>query len=184
MKTLIPTDYKYLLDGPDGYTEEYMSERLLYWYRRSENIIKNLKLENVARIDNQRLIFMVLSYFADIARLKNFHPNIGKTRKVVNFAYSFFWFLRSSPIQLKDAIPGRPGEVHSIFVNEMAVVHIWIAEFVRPLNLGSDLETRYLKELFYYFRYRNYNAQSLEAILTALVLGSGRNPFYDDNGVD
>jgi hypothetical protein len=147
-------------------------------------VINNLNLNNVVRIDRQRLIFMVLSYFADIARLKDFHPNIGKTRKVVNFAYSFFWFLRSSPIQVKDEIPKNQGELKSIFINEMVAVHIWIAEFVRPLKLGNDLETRYLKELFYYFRYRNYNAQSLEAILTALILGSGRNPFYDDDGVD
>jgi hypothetical protein len=121
---------------------------------------------------------MVFSYFADIVRLKDFHPNIHKTRRVTNFAYSFFWFLRCGPIQLVGELPR---ENHRIaFINESLVATVWISEFVEPLGIDKNIFERYLKELVYFFRYRNYNAQSLELMLTSLHLGAGQNPFKDE----
>ena len=180
METSIPTNYKYLVE--DGhYTEDYLEEGFLYWHERCENFIsiktKKMELKSYVRIDEDRLILMVLSYFADIVRLKEFHQNVDVTRRVTTFAYSSYWFLKCGPLQLIELLPPDNKRLNSI--NELFVATIWISEFVKPLNIKKELSDRYFKELFYFFKYRSYHAQSLEAMLTALLLGANQNPFYD-----
>jgi hypothetical protein len=174
MEISIPTDYKYLLSH---YPKEYLLERFLFWRKRCKNFISKTGIDQAVHIDNDSLIFMILSYFADIVRLKEFHPNVDTTRRVTNFAYSFYWFLRSKPIQLVHGV--QQDKNRSSFINEKFIAAFWVSEFVGPLKIEKGLRDRYLKELVYFFKYRNYNAQSLEAILTALLLGGNQNPFYD-----
>ena len=86
--------------------------------------------------------------------------------------------LRLKPIQLVRELPAEKAKLNDI--NEFVASFVLRAEFLHGLKLPPDIANRYHKELVYYFKYRDYNAQSLEAMLTALVLGSGKDPFHDE----
>ena len=81
-------DYQYLLTY---YDETVLHERLLYWYRVANKVINDSGLKDKAVVNQRLLISMVLDYFADNVRLKEFHPVEGTARAKI-FGYSFFWF--------------------------------------------------------------------------------------------
>ena len=167
-------DYKYLVTR---FSEKQIFGRLFFWTRIIRSVIKAFNLEKFTRIDNDRLVFMILCYFSDIDRLKEFHK-IEKVHKVKVFAYSFYWFLKIMPIQITQDFPKEKETLISI--NEIVVLYVWLYGFLAHLPIDISLKRRYANELQYFIKYRLYTAQTIEAMLVALHIGAGQDPFYSD----
>ena len=172
----IPPDYRYLIEEK-YFTEKQIFGRMLFWAKTIRAVIETYKLEKFVRVDDDRLLFMLLCYFSDIARLKKFH-HIETTHEVKVFAYSFYWFLRAAPIQIISELPEE--KESQVSLNEVVVLGVWCFKFLLPLKLETELRNRYITELQYFIKYRSYTAQTFEAMLNALLVGAGKNPFYDE----
>jgi hypothetical protein len=115
-----------------------------------------------------------MNYFVDILRLKNFHE-IKRVHKVKVYAYSIFWLLRASPVQiLNNDMSCTP------HINEK--IAVWVISSLvlrRKPSPAIDEETlkHYEDEIFYFFKYRHYTAQSIEMMIASLYVGRGDNPF-------
>jgi hypothetical protein len=176
MPNNIPNTYEYLVVGDNPpYTEKEIWDRYIFWSEVIKDIVKQNGLENKAIINERKLIYMVLSYFADIVRLKEFHP-VERTNRIKVFAYSFFWLLRMAPVQLLEEVDDK-----DLFINEMIAVDVFYTQFVHEVvqasGLDDDLIHRYLQEILYYFKYRRFDQQSIENQILSFVVGAGINPF-------
>lgn len=112
------------------------------------------------------LLHVLLDYFSDIERLKEFHgiENI-RTNKV--FAYTAYWILRRKPLQfVADSI-----EEPDVFVNERFALFLIMNEcLLQGVNLALDGESKkrfdeYIDFLLYYFKYRECSPQALEMLI-------------------
>jgi hypothetical protein len=170
----IPPDYKYLIEE-GHFTEQQIYDRGLFWLKNINHVINIYNLQDYVKPSSERLTFMLLCYFSDIVRLKDFHM-IETTNPVKMFAYSFYWFLRVKPVQIIKALPEDQKSFLSI--NEVVVVAMWLCHFIQKVPLKDELKNRYIEEFQYFLKYRRYDAQTLEAILNAFLVGAGENPFY------
>ena len=163
-------DYKYLLQK--GYTIEQLCNRYQFWYGQMLCFLKNAGLEGKVRIDRRKLGYAVLSYFADIHRLKEFH-GIDKTNLAKIYGYEVYWILRMSPLQLMDATDDK-----MLWVNEKFAVTVLISSLLNSIKMKEcDPKTNpALKEfadlLYYSFKYRNYHSQSLELAIKGFMVGA------------
>ena len=159
--------YKYLYEK---HGEDAIRERASYWYQMAQKVIISFGLKDKAYINKRLLINMLVNYFADIERLKEFHI-IERVNTTKIFAYGVFWLLRLSPIQLRDEIPDS-----KLFINETFAAMVLVAEFL-PENYSGEVKSSYIDDLRYFFKYRIYTAQTIESQITALRVGAGENPF-------
>lgn len=166
--------YEYLVKQ---FTEDTILKRELYWFREANRAIREMKLEGKAVVNKNRLHHMILNYFADIARLKEFHK-IKKINIAKVYGYSAYWFLRTSPIQLtSDKVNNN-----QLFVNEKCISLVLWGIFMEEHkdSIRNEILSKYLNETYYFFKYRNYNPQSIELQLTSILVFSGKNPYGID----
>lgn len=120
-------------------------------------------------VNELALGYMLLDYFEDIRRLKEFH-RIDHINGVKIVAYTSYWFLRRKPIQIIEQ------EKELIYINERFVL-AYILEFLSgnyepPLILRDNKGLKSFSEsLFYFLKYRVNGANSLEMILTSFFAG-------------
>lgn len=125
-------------------------------------------------VSDDLVTHVVMDYFTDIKRLKNFHP-IERTNEYKILAYELFWWLRRKPIQVVSSC-----KEDSIFVNEKFAVSMVIdffAEEVQQVSseIGVKSVNSFYDTLYYYFKYRHYTAQDIEMVLLAYKAGSYTN---------
>ena len=127
---------------------------------------------------NERILYHVLlDYFADIHRLKEFHDiQHTKTDKVM--AYLIYWILRRKPIQLTQ----YSKDDKDIFVNERFACNMLLSECLLADNavLTDELAEKlgaYIDLILYYFKYRQYNPQTIELLIESFKMGNAFNIF-------
>ena len=169
-------NYSYLLEK---FTEEQISNRYLHWYERATRMLQNGNAAGSAYINERLLDHMIFNYYADIARLKDFHE-IDRTNKVKVFSYSAFWWLRTSPIQIT---ADRPDSL--IFLNEKFIATVIYDEFIvcynydedkncKKMEIAPEIAYNFLCFLTYYFKYRGFNTQNIELMITSLLVGGNK----------
>lgn len=162
-------DYEYLLNE---YTLEHICNKYQFWYNQMMCFIKAAGLEKKLRIDRRKLGYAVLSYFADVYRLKEFH-DIDKTNLPKVYGYEAYWILRMSPLQVVDTV-----EDSLLWINEKFVVSVLISRLTKCIGMeGSNFKKNpSIKEfadlLCYSFKYRTYNSQSLELAIKGFLVGA------------
>lgn len=122
---------------------------------------------------NERILYHVLlDYYSDIARLKDFHEiKHTKTDKVI--AYIIFWLLRRKPIQITEF----SSDDKDIFVNERYACNLLLAEcLLKKEYIITNSETlnsldKYIELVLYCFKYRNLNAQMIELMIESFKVG-------------
>lgn len=126
-------------------------------------------------ICNERILYHVLlDYYSDIARLKEFHK-IKHTKSDKVIAYIIYWILRRKPIQLTEFSDSE----YDIFVNERYACNLLLAECLLENDAGitnnSVLEQldKYIDLLLYYFKYRALNPQVIELLIESFKMGNG-----------
>ena len=122
---------------------------------------------------NERILYHVLlDYYSDIARLKDFH-SIMHTKSDKVMAYLIFWIVRRKPIQFSEFTE----EEKDIFVNERFACFLLVNECLwKDPNYklsGDELEEvdRYIELLLYYFKYRPIHPQVIELMIESFKIG-------------
>lgn len=163
-------DYKYLLDE---FGEEKIASRYKTIYSYLEDYIKRHEMTEKVRISEGLLSQMILDYFVDIYRLKEFHA-IDKINTTKIHAYSAYWLLKRKPIQVitdDDSLP------ELTFVNER-----FVCGYLMRFLTGLDYNIAILKEkkqdyvefidnLMYFCQYRVNTPQMLETMLSSFQAG-------------
>ena len=118
------------------------------------------------------LFEVLLNYFADIHRIKEFHE-IEKINNVKISAYLAYWIIRVKPIQVV-SFKSEEEETYKL-INEYFAANVLIAFlFDRTLQIFNPEEllakwNKFYRQLIYTFHYRPLDAQSLELAIVALL---------------
>ena len=163
-------DYNYILErvGPKKFRERLdemidSAERYIQEAGYGEHVVCNERI----------MLNVLLDYFADIFRLKDFH-GIENTRTEKIFAYTAAWIVKRKPLQfIYDT-----DEEKDIFVNERFAVFLILNEcllcgerkFVSVENRVKLDE--YIDLLLYYLKYRECNPQVLELMIESFKMGT------------
>ena len=162
-------DYKALLEKVGI---EQFRERLSELIRSAESFISNAGYEKDVQCNERIMLSVVLDYYADIERLKEFHK-IKNVRTEKIFAYLIAWILRRKPLQFIHYT-----EIEKdIYVNERFAVYILINERM-PFDSGKYVAPKdenkldaYIDLLLYYFKYRECNPQAIELAIESFKMG-------------
>jgi len=149
--------------------EDKFQSRFVALYDDMNDFIKKSKLEDKVRISEITLAYMLIDYFEDISRLKNFH-GIEHANGIKIVSYISYWFLRRKPIQI------LKNDKDLVYVNERFIV-AYILDFLSGCNdisiLGSNKKglQSFTDLLFYFLKYRVTGANSLELMITSFFAG-------------
>lgn len=144
--------------------------------KQISEFLDEAKYDESVQCNDRILYHVLLDYYSDINRLKEFHDiEDVKTDKVI--AYLIFWLLRRKPIQLINFSEKEK----DIFVNERFACYLMINEcLIMPEDneVGKKLEKeemlqfdKYLDLLLYYFKYRQINPQVIELLIESFKIG-------------
>lgn len=160
-------DYMYLFDK---FEDNAIPDRYYYVATKASKFVNDAGISEEVVLNELQMGEVIIDYFADIARLKDFH-DIEHANSVKRTAYMSYWILRNKPLQI---IKGGNGLQ---FINERFVLTLIIHECIgyRKPNSYSEQEkenvSEFIKAVFYFFRYRHYDAQILEVIIDSFKLG-------------
>lgn len=163
-------DYSELIDA---FGKKKITERYSTIYEYLESFIKRHGYTNNVIIAESILHQVVVDYFADIYRLKEFHKiehiNFLKIR-----AYTAYWLLRRKPLQI---VKDNDEDIDLAFINEKFVTS-YLLQFLYGnhedvIILQNDRQDfiEFVKNLEYFLRYRTVTAQMLETMLESYRAG-------------
>ncbi len=163
----IPLNYKYLIDA---FGEETIRQRYEHMARRATEFIKSNNLEDKVVLNYGMLNVVMLDYFSDLQRLKNFEEIIHTNKNKIT-AYMSYWWLRRKPLQV---IVDTVDDEELVYVNEKFIVTLLTKDFMNAntkLLLSNKQCQQCLSHIYYHLKYRVYTAQTLEFMLMAADTG-------------
>lgn len=167
-------DYSELVDA---FGANKIEERYSTLYEYLETFIKRHEYSDKVVIADSVLNQVVVDYFADIYRLKEFHK-IEHINFLKIHAYTAYWILRRKPLQI---IEDDDEDVELAFVNEKFVAS-YLLQFLYDghedvVILKDDRQDfiEFVKNLEYFLRYRVVTAQMLETMMESFKAGDA---FY------
>lgn len=135
-----------------------------------DKYIEKSKLKNTqVQLNRYSLHLMLMDYFIDIGRLKEFH-HIEHVNSIKIVSYISYWFLKRKPIQVLS------NDDELLYINEKFIT-LYILDFLMNESRGNILDREELglvnfrKQLYYCLCYRHFDAQALEMILIAFFGG-------------
>lgn len=151
---------------------EVIEERFKWLRDVSTDFVNEAGYADTVICNDRILLHVVLDYFSDIQRLKDFH-GIEKVRTDKIFAYTVKWILKRKPLQFKS----ESIDELDIFVNERFALFLMINECILK-DVDKVLESEgmkkfdeYLDYVLYYFKYRECNAQVIELMIESFKMG-------------
>ena len=160
-------DYNYLIDT---FSKEVIENRHAFLAKRANRFICESHLEEEVILNHEALNLVVLDYFADIARLKDF-SEIEHTNKNKITAYTSYWWLRRKPIQIVGDDLGRE---ELVYINEKFISTLIAKDFLYE-NAESLLSNQKciacVQHIYYHLRFRTYTPQVLELLLMGIDTG-------------
>ncbi|MCM1498533.1 MAG: hypothetical protein NC124_08710 [Clostridium sp.] len=152
--------------------KETIEDRYKFLFDKMQEYINERELQGSLFISEEILQQVVMDYFADVYRLKEFHKikNINITKIV---AYEVYWILRRKPLQVSCV----KGMAQNVFANEgFATTFIahecLVPEEKEPLAKSKEEEfLTYLRHINYHLKYRCLDKQCLEAMLYSFEIG-------------
>lgn len=152
--------------------EEKFISRFEDLLKTAQEFIKSAGYNNTVYCNERILMQVLLDYYSDIERLKDFH-DIEKTRTEKIFAYTISWIIRRKPLQFKE----NTSQEKDIFVNERFAAYLLLNECLCCGNERIDPQysknlEEYIDLLFYYFKYRQCNPQVIELMISSFKMGS------------
>lgn len=162
--------YEFIIDH---FTEKRMRSRYVWVHDLMQKYICTEKLEEMVYVSEDLLNHVIIDYFVDIYRLKDFQ-GIKKVHDSKIYAYLIFWILRHKPIQIKEENAEKFVFINEKFVSEMLRSYLFKnPENVPILNARKEDVDNFLETLVYYFKYRDYSAKNIEMIILAFEAGRG-----------
>lgn len=166
----IPKTYDYIVKH---FGESVIADRYDWLYGMLKEYIESRDLGEKTYISEDILNHVIIDYYVDIYRLKDFQ-DIEHTNHSKIFSYLSFWCLRHKPIQLLCLDMEKDVFINEQFVAEMLRMML----FDNPSNIAilkekSEDIKEFLETLEYYFKYRDYSAKGIEMIILAFMAGRG-----------
>ena len=160
--------YEFIIEH---FGRERIESRFSWIYGLMEDYIETEKIKDEVYISEDILYHVVIDYFVDIYRLKEFQ-GIEKTHDSKIYAYLVAWIIRHKPIQIRqENVPERT------FINEQFCAELLKSYlFKNPKNVSivntkKEQMNTFLETLLYYFKYRDYSAKSIEMLILAFEAG-------------
>jgi len=157
------------LTDADEVFEIIFRDRINALNERLESFV-NAQCAGKAEVSGKNLAFALIAYFDDIERIKRFHQ-ITRVNEIKIHAYTAFWILRKKPLQVLQEFE------ESEAINELFVT-TYLMDFILKDKTGivlTDAEKKQFDELpkniYYTFKYRHYDAQSIELMLISFLAG-------------
>jgi hypothetical protein len=162
--------YQHLIDA---FGEERIKNRYAtLWDYMTEFIARHHYEENL-KISKNAFSQMIVDYFVDIDRLKQFH-GIERISTTKIYSYTAFWLIKRKPLMI---INDNLEDYNLTFANERFVT----GYLLRCLN-NENISTLILDEkkpdyidfvdnMMYFLQYRVITAQAIETILFAFKAG-------------
>jgi hypothetical protein len=175
-----PNGYQYIIDK---FGEAKVESRAKWLYNQLSDYIEIRNLQENVEISEDILEHVLIDYFVDIDRLKEF-ADIEKANESKIYAYTCFWIVRHKPLQLK-----KCSQIQElVFVNEEFVVHLLRAylftDSVPIVNTQQEQVDLFARTLLYYLKYREYSAKNIELMILAFEAGRGYQYSVDyQNGL-
>lgn len=151
-----------------------IKQRYMDIHQAYEEFIENLEISDKVVVNTYILMHAIMDYFTDISRLKSFHK-IDYTNSYKTTAYEISWLLRRKPLQVM-----VDEQEDLVYINEKFVLSYTMSFLTRnqPEDFYDILDKNrqkgldgFMESLYYYFKYRNCNAQSLEMALLSFEAG-------------
>ena len=154
--------------------ENKIEERYDTLYEEMNLFLDQNDLHDCAEVNKTILAYLIIDYYYDIKRIKNFHTKIEKPNSEKVIAYTAYWILHRKPIQVKSDLTSSK-KISTL--NERFVLQ-YILNYLSERERGSHILLRensglknFSKYMLYYLIYRSHDAQSLEMIITAFLAG-------------
>jgi len=164
-------------DLVDHFGEDELCRLVIDWL---VNTRKFASVNSSIFVCEETLFSVVLDYCSDILRLKNNHE-IDNPIGVKRLSYESYWMMRRKPLRLKPGVVDHD----AVFINERFVM----SRVMRYLAGKNDQNIRAItnnnmnflyETLFYFLKYRKYDAHAIEMILLSFCAGIR----YKSNGGD
>jgi len=176
----ISFDYYGCDDIIEAFGKNKIEQRWNTLYTQLDEFLIQNNLSSVATVNKFLLANVILDYFYDIKRLKDFH-GIEKINSQKIIAYTACWLLYRKPIQINNPQP----EDQQINIKELATLnerfvlqyilnHLSVSErgsHILDRSLNSKGLENFSAMMFYYLEYRLRDAQSLEMIIASFFAG-------------
>ena len=153
------------------FTKEKIYKRYHRLLLSAQEFIKGMGYNDHVVCNETILMRVVLGYFSDVMRLKEFH-DIERTNNIKIQAYEASWLLKRKPLQIKDS-----NDQKFIFCNEQFVfseITCWLRNSDGDdgsLVLAHENLEFFSNMLFYHLKYRNCDPPILELMLTSFIAG-------------
>ncbi len=170
-------DYGYILE----YFGTDVVEARSNWLKElMDAYIEQEEIDDVVYISENVFSHVIIDYFADIYRLKQFH-SIEKTNVIKIYSYLVYWILRRKPIQLKQNASEKHAFINEQFCTELLRSYLFDNPASIPVRQESLESIKdFISTMSYFFKYRDYSAKSIELALIAFNAGRGYQ-FSVDN---
>lgn len=170
---ILNSDYK---DVVNFFTEEKVINRYTSLVEMYEQFIIKQKIQDKVRLNRLTLLYVVMDYFSDVMRIKEFHKDISLINEIKIIAYESSWLLKRKPIQLI-----VDDDKNFVFVNEDFIFFIITQYLSEKSKRGKDIlydkkMSPFWDTLIYYLKFRVVNPQALELMLTSFHAGQIAGP--------
>ena len=148
-----------------------IKSRYKFLYEFMESFIEQKGYAGKVQISRDILDHVLVDYFVDIDRMKDFQ-GIQYTNDIKIYAYTSFWILRHKPLQ----IICKSGEIDEVFINEELVSCLLRSLLFSESSVSILPEQRekiddFIKTMNYFFRYRDFSAKNIEIMIMAFEAG-------------
>lgn len=162
--------YRFIVDH---FGEEKLNSRYNTIIQYLKLFIQSNELEDKVTISQPVVDNLVIDYFVDIYRIKEFQ-DIKYINDAKIYAYTAYWLLRRKPLQL---VTDNANENDFAFINEQMVAsYLFGFLFSNPDN-ASIVKAKepefqeFEKNLLYSLMYRDFSPKSLEMMIYAFTAG-------------
>ena len=140
---------------------------------RIQSAIKGMDLQSEVHVNEDLLGEVVIDYFEDIDRLKEFE-GIDHTKTSKICAYETYWLIKRKPIQaIKSSSDKNNNKV--MYVNEIICTIMAIVKMHEDVGAeireGDECLAEFVNLLCYNLKYRKFTQQSLELMIEAFYIG-------------
>lgn len=160
--------YQFIIDH---FKEERIRSRYDWLSELMDMYIKREEIEDDVYVSGAILDHVVIDYFVDIYRLKEFQE-IEKVHESKIYAYTIAWTLRHKPIQVNSN-----SHKDHLYINEKFAADLlksYLFDKPKDVSILQDQREAYDnfgETLLYYFKYRDYSAKSIEMIILGFQAG-------------
>ena len=153
-----------------GIDYRQITHRYVEILKLMHEFIKKTGHEEHVEVNRQALRRAIMDYYADIVRIKEYHP-IDEISAEKNYAYTAYWLLRRKPMQIIK--PYKKCE----FANEFFIANILASSILTEKKIdkgeisGNVPFNEFRSLLFYNLKYRPVLQQALELTIKAFFSG-------------